>query len=279
MTVRLLADARCLLGECPLWDPGTGRFSWLDLAEGELHDASPDGDHRSRTLPLTPPLGGLVRSPSGIAVVNGTGLHDGDGRPLLALPLAHGGAHPNDAKVDRAGRLWVATADDAEADATGRLLKVEGDRLAPVGGPAVVGNGPAFSPDGATVYWCDTLAGQVLAAPVDGSAASRLVLEVAPEDGYPDGLTTAADGSLLVALWDGGAVLRLSPEGRLLDRIPVPVPLVTSVAFGGPDLDLLLITTARWELDGEALARFPSSGGAFVWRGDVSGLAEPVWRG
>lgn len=278
MAVRLLADARCLLGECPLWDPEARRFLWLDLAEGVLHEAAPDGAHTVRHLPLELPLGGLVRVPGGVGIVHGGGVADAEGRTLLEAPFAAGGAHPNDAKVDRAGRLWVATADDAEADATGRLLRVDGSSGVPVGGPMVVGNGPAFSPDGATAYWCDTLAGRVLAAPADGAAAPRALHEVPPEDGYPDGLTVAADGSLLVALWDGGAVLRLAPNGTVLGRIEVPAPLVTSVAFGGDDLGLLLITTARWELDEEALARFPLSGGAFVLQGDAVGPAEPVWR-
>jgi sugar lactone lactonase YvrE len=57
----------------------------------------------------------------------------------------------------------------------------------------------------------------------------------------------------------------------------VPAPLVTSVAFGGPDLDLLLVTTARWELDEATLDRFPLSGGAFLWEGDAVGLPEPMW--
>lgn len=276
--VRLLADARCLLGECPLWDPERERFAWLDLAQGVLHEADLDGRQVERSLPLPTPLGGLVRVPGGLGIVTSEGLVAEDGSPLLAVPPDGEGAHPNDAAVDRSGRLWVATADDAEEAATGRLLRIERDRTGSLGGPMVVGNGPAFSPEGDTVCWCDTLAGRVLAAPLDGSALPRTLHAVPPEQGYPDGLTVSADGSLWVALWNGAAVLRLAPDGRLLERIPVPAPLVTSVAFGGPDLDVLLITTARWELDEGTLARAPRSGGAFVWRGDAVGLAEPVWR-
>ena len=277
MPAELVADARCVLGECPLWDPESGAFLWLDLAAPELHSWSPEGGRRVQAVPLPAPLGGLVRTTRGVGVLTRQGVHAPDGAPIVRVLLPDPAALPNDAAVDRSGRLWIATADEAEHAATGGLLRVEGDRAVPVDGPAVVGNGPAFSPSGGTAYWCDTLAGRVVAVDLDGEDEPRTLFEVPPEQGCPDGITVAADGSLFVALWGGGAVLRSTPDGRLVERIEVPAPLVTSVAFGGPALDVLLITTARWELGAEALEQHPRSGGAFAWRGGVVGLPEQRW--
>lgn len=277
MAVELVADSRCLLGECPLWDPDAGAFRWLDLAEPALHSWSPEGGRTVQTLPLPAPLGGLVRMGRGVGILSRDGVHAPDGELLAPIVLPTAEALPNDAAVDRTGRLWIATADQEETAATASLLRVDGGMAVPVDGPAVVANGPAFSPSGSTAYWCDTLAGRVVAVDPCGGAKPENLYCLPAEQGYPDGLTVAADGSLFVALWGGGAVLRLAADGRLLDRIVVPAPLVTSVTFGGPGLDVLLITTARWQLDDEDLGRHPFSGGAFTWHADVVGLPEAPW--
>lgn len=65
-----------------------------------------------------------------------------------------------------------------------------------------------------------------------------------PDGTKPDGLCTDHDGGVWVALWGGGCVLRLTPEGVVDRRVRLPVPFVTSCAFGGRDGDLLFVTTA-----------------------------------
>ncbi|MBN6056685.1 SMP-30/gluconolactonase/LRE family protein, partial [Nonomuraea sp. RK-328] len=63
--------------------------------------------------------------------------------------------------------------------------------------------------------------------------------------GAPDGMAIDAEGCLWIAMWGGGRLVRLDPEGRLLSEVPVPVAQPSSCAFGGPDLDVLYVTTAR----------------------------------
>ena len=64
--------------------------------------------------------------------------------------------------------------------------------------------------------------------------------------GIPDGLAVAADGSVWVAIADGGCVIAFEPDGSERTRLPVPLPMVTSVCFGGDDLrDLYVVTGSR----------------------------------
>ena len=82
----------------------------------------------------------------------------------------------------------------------------------------------------------------------------------------PDGLAVAADGSVWVALAHGGAVAVYEPDGRLRERVPVPLPMVTSVCFGGDDLqDLYVVTGSRGGPSEQC-------GSVFVMRAPVAGL-------
>jgi gluconolactonase len=59
-------------------------------------------------------------------------------------------------------------------------------------------------------------------------------------------------------------VIRVDPtNGKLLNRIPIPALQVTSVAFGGPQLDDLYVTTANLALTDEQLHKYPGSGATF----------------
>jgi sugar lactone lactonase YvrE len=95
------------------------------------------------------------------------------------------------------------------------------------------------------------------------------------EDGFPDGLTVDAEGGVWVALWDGGAVRRYTPDG-VPDRVlELPVRRPTSCAFGGADLTDLYITTARTGL----AAPHPMSGSLLVVPGAGQGLPQPEFAG
>jgi sugar lactone lactonase YvrE len=80
----------------------------------------------------------------------------------------------------------------------------------------------------------------------------------------PDGLTIDEEGGIWVALWNGGAVHRYAPDGSLLAAVQLPVQRPTSCAFGGPGRDTLFVTSARTDLDDDALARQPHAGKVFA---------------
>jgi sugar lactone lactonase YvrE len=102
----------------------------------------------------------------------------------------------------------------------------------------------------------------------DGSLSGRReFIRFEEEWGYPDGMTTDAEGGLWVAHWNGSRITRFSPAGAVLQVIPMPAINITSMAFAGPNLDRLFVTSAA---DGSADDQL--GGALFELAPGVSGL-------
>jgi sugar lactone lactonase YvrE len=280
-----------LLGENPLWIPSEKRLYWLDLMKPAIYRFDPaTGRNETIKAELGSYVCGMVeRKKGGWILVREDG--------VLALDIATGKltplVHPepnrpdnmmNDAKCDRQGRLWTGSLDKGEAKPSGNHYVVDKDlKVTQVAESLICSNGPAFSPDGRTAYLADS----------NGRAIYRLAIDPATgkvgpkqpfatttvETGMPDGMTVDAEGYLWSARWDGGRVVRHAPDGRVDREIMLPVPRVTSVAFGGDNLDTLYITTAATGLSDEQLAKAPLSGSLFAIKPGVRGLAEPAFAG
>ncbi len=194
-------------------------------------------------------------------------------------PEAHlPGNRFNDGKVDRAGRFWAGTMDDREEEARGTLYRLDPDlSWSAVDSGYMVTNGPAFSPDGRTMYNTDSARRLIYAFDVDEDGVvgnRRPFARFKDEDGYPDGMTVDAEACLWVAFWDGWCIRRLSPDGELLQTVEIPVEHPTSCAFGGPALDRLFVTSARIGLNENARAVQPLAGALFMIETSVRGLAD-----
>jgi sugar lactone lactonase YvrE len=133
------------------------------------------------------------------------------------------------------------------------------------------------------MYYSDSGTGRVDVFdvdPADGQVSRRRpLIEVELGGAVPDGLTVDAEGFLWVALWGGGRVRRYTPDGRLDREVLLPVDQVTSMAFGGPDLDALYVTTARHGLSATDLGRQPLAGSLFVHDPGVRGRVPNMWAG
>ncbi len=190
----------------------------------------------------------------------------------------------NDGKVDPHGVFWAGTMDDTKQARSGVLYALRPDHSwAATDLGYRITNGPAFSPDGRTLYHSDTLDRVTYAfdlAPGGAVGERRVFRRWKDVSGNPDGMTTDADGHLWIAFWGGWCLRRVAPDGAIVGEFTLPVSNVTSATFGGPKLDRLFVTSARAELDDAALGRQPLAGGLFEVVGHgVTGLDGGVWAG
>jgi len=191
----------------------------------------------------------------------------------------------NDAAVDRKGRFWVGTMNQKDLNAsTGSLWRLDPDlKLHKIDTGFAVPNGIAFSPDDKVMYVTDMFHGKIVAYDFNlaaGSVSRRRDFAVLPKDaGIPDGLIVDAQGFVWSAHWGGWRVTRYAPDGRIDREVRLPVANVTCMAFGGPQLDELYMTTAWAFLSDEDRRKQPQAGDLFSVKPGVRGLPEPEFEG
>ena len=276
--------ARALLGEGPRWDAAAQRLLWVDIEAGSLHLFDPARDD-DRAIPLGNRVGAAAPTESGgvlvaladrLAVVD---LDDDSVRTLVEIP--HGPAlRLNDGACDPAGRFWVGSLALDYARGRGALYRYSQDGgLDRMVDDVTISNGLGWSPDGATMYYIDSMAYRVDRFDFDvatGEIADRRPFIVIERGGgIPDGLAIDDDGGLWVALWGRGSIRRYSPDGELEQVLAVPVDKVTACCFGGEDGRSLYVTTASVDLEREQ----PLAGSVFVTEVDVSGPPAQPFAG
>jgi sugar lactone lactonase YvrE len=239
------------LAEGPLWDDRAGVVRWVDLEAGIVRRLEP-GTGEETAVRLDVPVGAIaLRADGGLVVAAGLGLaaYDEETESLLWLARVDRGRRVNDAKPDPAGRMLLGTLVPESQPGAAALYRIEPD-VVTVLCDATISNGLGWSPDGRLLYYVDTPLRRIDVFDYDvatGDATGRRTfVDLAGADGRPDGLTVDADGGVWVAISRGGAaVRRFLPDGSPDLVVDLPVPNVTSVTFGGPDLDDLYVTTAR----------------------------------
>jgi sugar lactone lactonase YvrE len=279
----LVLDAHADLGEGPAWEAHTGILYWVDIHAGHLHIFSPL-EGTDRLIDVGEFLGCAAPRDSGGLVL---GLRSGfttldlstEKLTRLVNPEPHlPGNRFNDGKCDPAGRFLAGTMDDTETKASGSLYSLAPDGTLKT---LVTGtrnsNGLAWSPDYRTFYYIDTPTRVVMAYDYDLVAGEitdpRPVVTVPLEKGWPDGMTSDAEGMLWVALWGGAKLTRWNPAtGQLAAEIPLPAFNVSSCTFGGPDLTDLYVTSAREGMSPEQLTKYPLSGGLFRIKTNIQGM-------
>lgn len=278
----LVWDGRMTLGEGPVWDARSGTLIFVDIAGKRVHFLEPSLQTH-RFVQLEQMVGAAVpRQSGGLVLALEQGFYTLD--PVTGTLEQLADPEPgradirfNDGKCDAAGRFFAGTMDREELSPKGVLYALEPDgtiRKALEG--VTTSNGLDWSPDGRTMYYIDSPTRRVFAFdydPASGELGNRRTIVIIPDGGgFPDGMTVDKEGMLWVAQWDGWQVSRWDPlTGEQIGSVPVPAARVTSVAFGGPELGELYITTARIGLTGEQLGKQPAAGGVFRCRPGVQG--------
>jgi len=287
--VSCVVDCHNKLGESPLWDVREQALYWVDIEGRRLQRLdSATGAVRHWDMPeriasfALREQGGLV-----VAFASGIAFYDLDSSRLdwIARPEAQlPGNRFNEGKVDRMGRFWAGTMDDSLSNHTAGLYRLDPDlSLHKMLGDVGISNCFAWSRENDRFWFADTLDKQVSVFDYDHASGAitnrRGFVDTTGADYAPDGGAVDAEGFLWVAMWDGWKVVRFAPDGRVECEIRLPVSKPTSCMFGGPELRTLYVTSAVWDLAGEALAAQPHAGGVFAVDVGVAGLPETRFRG
>ncbi len=259
------------------------RLYYSDIRGGGVFRRNPDG--RIETLiPDRKSVGGIALNTNGGLIVTGTSLAQWDektgqlkdlfsewnGKPLFGL---------NDLTIDDQGSIWAGTFgcdinqfDFKSTPPPGSLFRIDpSGKVTHLWEGVEVTNGLGFSADRKLLYHSDSTTRAVWAHDVhaDRTVSSRQLFAKLPE-GMPDGLTIDIEGGVWVAVVAGpGEIVRFKKDGTLDRRIKVPAKTVTSLAFGGPDMQDLYVVTAN--NDNREL-----KGTVFRTRSDIPGLPVPL---
>jgi sugar lactone lactonase YvrE len=277
----IAVEAGCELAEGPVWDAGRQRLMWVDILAGVVHSLDPSSGARSQ-FPTGVPVGavgltmgaGLV-----LALVDGFAVCGPDGQQLTRLPGLRTDASAvrfNDGKPDPWGGFCAGTMQWRSKNEAGCLYRLSPDGRVTELLPGVrISNGLDWTDDLRTFYYVDSPAGGVDCFTVDPETGAlsgrRRFAEIPAAHGVADGLTIDADGGVWVAVFGGGEVRRYTPDGRLDRVVRLPASQVTSAAFGGPDLSLLYITTAREDFTPAQRREQPHAGDIFCCEPGVTG--------
>lgn len=284
-------QANNTLGEGILWCEREQALYWTDIHAATLWRLRPR-DARVEQWPM----------PERLACI---ALCEADGWLLLGLASRLAFFHPasatlrpleaiepglptrlNDGACDRQGRFVFGTLheppDGGVRQPVGAFYRLNADlSLQRLDLPGVaISNSLAFSPDGRTLYYCDSPHRRIQCCDYgDRCTRPRTFVELDDPRGEPDGSAVDCAGNLWNAQWGLGRLACYTPDGRLDRCIDIPASQPTRPAFGGPDLCTLYVTSARDGLDAAALAAQPAAGALFAVAAGACGMPEPRFAG
>lgn len=269
-----LLDGYGLL-EGPVWDARHG-LVFADADLGGVHALDPGSRVVSTLVEHRHGIGGIVRHRSGGLVVSGRNVAYKEAGRATAVLLANdpdgGIVGFNDITTDARGRVYAGSlgfyptvpGDEPRPGAL-HVIDLDGTTRTVADGVQLT-NGMAFSGDGALLYHCDSGDRTIYVYDVaeDGGVSGRRPFAEVP-DGLPDGMALTVDGRVWVAVAHAGLVLVFHADGSLERRLEFPLPMVTSLCFGGEDLRDLYVVTGSDGVEGRA-------GTVYRLRSDVAGL-------
>lgn len=252
-TPRVIVDRTFKLGENPLWDAARSALFWTDIDAGELwrYDTKTS---KAECFYKGPKVGGFTLQRDGnlaLFRVDDIALLDPD-NPANVRTIAEfhdpDAARFNDVQALSDGSVYAGTI--AATPGSGGLYHVGTDlTIRSLFKGTDVSNGMAVFDEGRTLLWTCSTSNRIVRFnrdPVTNElSAGKDLYRATPEEGTPDGLTRDIEGRIWSARWEGSCVVVHAPDGRVIERLPVPTERVTSVCFGGPDLAMLYITTSE----------------------------------
>ena len=288
LTIDRINGVKNQLGEGPVWDTAEKALYWIDGHAPAIFRLDP-GTNEIKSWKVPKPIGSFALRERGgaiCAMTDGFYFFDfvsGNATPVGGGIVAKPGTTFNDGKTDARGRFIAGTLDAQFANSIGSIFSLDGSLKCDILEPAIgCTNGPCFSPDNRTFYCADSVSRAISAYDYDlasGTVSNKREFAVVKGlGGVPDGATVDAEGNLWSAIAGGGKLACYTPDGSLARTVEVPVPIITSVMFGGENLDVLYATSIGMKILG--MEPGPDGGALFAIRGlGVKGKPEPRFAG
>jgi L-arabinonolactonase len=272
------------LGEGIIWDAASACVWWTDIDGSKLYRyQSEDKQLDHWTTPERLGSFALVSDSeflicgfaSGFAYFNP---HSGELQWLEKIEQNNPGTRLNDGRADRQGRFWAGSMVESGDRGAGALYCFDQQlQVASKVSGLTISNGLCWSPDSTVMYHTDTPSRRINAYDFDaatGAIANQRCLVRTEKGCFPDGSSVDAEGYIWNAQWGASQVVRYSPEGEVDFVLPLPVSQPTCVAFGGPRLDRLFVTSATQGFDEQTLSAEPEAGNVLVFQTNISGIAD-----
>lgn len=272
------------LGEGIIWDAASTCIWWTDIDGSMLYRYQPvDKQLDHWTTPERLGCFALVSDSdflicgfaSGFAYFNP---HNGELQWLQKIEQDNPGTRLNDGRADRQGRFWAGSMVESGDLGAGALYCLDQQlQVASKVSGLSISNGLCWSPDSRVMYHTDTPSQSINRYdfdPLTGAISNQRGLVHTEPGCFPDGSTVDAQGYIWNAQWGASQVVRYSPDGEIDFILPLPVSQPTCVAFGGPQLDRLFITSATQGLDKQALLAQPEAGNVFAFQTNITGTPD-----
>ena len=287
--VELAYQIDAKLGEGAYWNHHTQKLWWVDIEGKTFNILDPDkGDNSVHVLPSR--IGTVVPSSTGSAIL---GTEEGivefvpSNRVYKIISDVESNIEEtrlNDGKCDPSGRFWVGSMHLEQKEGRAKLFNIntEGELQIKIDS-VTISNGIVWTSDKSIMYYIDTPTSQIKAYDYnDGTGEisnGRVAVEIEASLGFPDGMAIDENNMLWVGMWNGNAVIQCNPKtGKVIQKIAVPAHNVTSCAFGGDNLDILYITTARIDMTEDELVKYPNSGSLFKVIPGVKGVKSTFYK-
>ena len=288
--VELVYKKNSILGESPVWDAKNQVLYWVDILKPALYVYDPQTKKQeyhyfreyfaaiSAVAPFTLDSV-IIAADRKILEYN---LSTKQLSQLIEVESEDYNNRFNDGKCDPQGRFIIGSMSTISKPSAGKLYSYDEKatpKLKTLRSQVTISNGITWSPDYKTLYYIDSKKYNILAFDYDlktGSLSNERIVVTLPEniDYELDGMTSDQDGMLWTALWNGGQIVRWNPNtGEAIERYDIPAPLVTSLIFGGKDLNELYITTATVDLTDQQAKEYPLSGSIFRLKTDTKGMS------
>ncbi|XP_058819338.1 regucalcin-like [Topomyia yanbarensis] len=272
--VEQIPEPHLLLGEGPHWDGQRLSLYYVSLPEATIHrldyrqnkvyNATVEGcKYASFIIPVKGRSNEFVLGDgTRLVIVSWDGISEKAQvvKVLADLGEKAAGHRWNDGKVDSCGRLYAGTMINEEDGRnpfeanTGRFYRYDArsESFVEQLSGLFISNGLVWNDKSKKFFFIDSGTHDIKQFDVDasGNIVNGTVWFDLKENGkrpayFFDGMTIDTEGNLYVAVFHGATVVKISPNGKIIQEIKIPAKQVTSVAFGGPNLDELYVTTAK----------------------------------